>query len=218
MHTALCTFDDRNAAEQARDRLLQAGFARDDVHLQHGHGASDAGEHAVRGNWGGLEREVAVDHRTVERIGAFFTDLFGDDHPHHATYSGAARDGRTVLVVDTHDEAGAQRARAVLEGAQPGHLNLVHRPQHRPLREIVRGGRVAAADADAVRNGAVGRSASWEDSTEERSGRAMAAEETRAAPQADDPREEPVGLRYADQRSEKPAVNRDGLGRTRRDD
>jgi hypothetical protein len=35
MHTALCTFDDRASAEEARDRLVAAGFARHDVHLEH---------------------------------------------------------------------------------------------------------------------------------------------------------------------------------------
>ena len=37
MHTAICTFDDRATAEQAVQRLVQAGFDRDDVHIQHRH-------------------------------------------------------------------------------------------------------------------------------------------------------------------------------------
>jgi hypothetical protein len=35
MHTAICSFEHRDAAERARDRLLQAGFDRRDIHLQH---------------------------------------------------------------------------------------------------------------------------------------------------------------------------------------
>ncbi|MCC2635682.1 MAG: hypothetical protein K0S48_3568, partial [Ramlibacter sp.] len=35
MHTAICTFNDRATAEQAVQRLVQAGFDRDDVHIQH---------------------------------------------------------------------------------------------------------------------------------------------------------------------------------------
>jgi hypothetical protein len=37
MHTAICAFDDRARAEEAKQRLLQAGFARHDVHIEHKH-------------------------------------------------------------------------------------------------------------------------------------------------------------------------------------
>ena len=35
MHTAICTFDDRATAEQAVQRLVQAGFDRDDRQVPH---------------------------------------------------------------------------------------------------------------------------------------------------------------------------------------
>lgn len=59
MHTAICSFDDRAAAEQAVDRLVQSGFDRRDVHLEHQHVTSEGGAGAGD-RWVGLEREVAV--------------------------------------------------------------------------------------------------------------------------------------------------------------
>ena len=37
MHTAICTFDTRTTAEQAVERLVQAGFDRDDIHMEYRH-------------------------------------------------------------------------------------------------------------------------------------------------------------------------------------
>ena len=37
MHTAICTFEDRAAAEQAAQRLVEAGFDRREVHVEHRH-------------------------------------------------------------------------------------------------------------------------------------------------------------------------------------
>lgn len=37
MHTAICAFDDRARADEARQRLLQEGFARHDVRVEEKH-------------------------------------------------------------------------------------------------------------------------------------------------------------------------------------
>jgi hypothetical protein len=42
-----------------------------------------------------------------------------------------------VVVVDAHDEAEAERARKLLVDLEAGELNVVHRPEQRPLRDIV---------------------------------------------------------------------------------
>lgn len=137
MHTAICTFDDAAQAQRAVDRLLQAGFHRDDVHLQmrHSDGSliSDAGS-----TWEGQEREVAVGHRVGEKLG-FFHRLFGlDDAAGHAgTYTRASERGHCVVVVDASSEGDAERAQQILHGMEAGDLNVVRRAGQRPLREIV---------------------------------------------------------------------------------
>ena len=143
MHTAVCTFEDRAEAREAVDRLLEAGFDRDDVHLSHRH--ADGSEMGGEANdaWDGMEREVAMDRSRLTNLGNFFGRLFGKDNAHAGTYSGAVERGLYVVVVDASDEAEASRAQRVLHGMNAADLNMVHRPQHPPLRDIV-GARQAA--------------------------------------------------------------------------
>jgi hypothetical protein len=240
MHTAICSFDDRATAEQARDRLLQTGFDRQDVHLQHGGSpAGDLGDGDPREDpraWDGSEREVAVNRDFVESVAGFFGRLFGSDtHPHHGTYAGAAGRGRFVLVVDAETEGQAQRARDVMHGLQAGDLNVVHRPTQRPLRELL-GVRPATADPkDAIPAAWEDRSSAWQDrsphlpdrspAVPERQpavpDRAMAADDPqRPRAQREDDTQEPVGLRYADQDDlrDRPKRPVDGARHLRRDD
>lgn len=137
MHTTLCAFEDKARAEQARDELLRAGFARHDVHVEHRHAAAEARD--ANDRWDGLEREVAMDRSALSSFGHFFTSLFGRDNPHgHADrYSQRVERGEYVLVVDAHDAAEADRARSILHGLQAGDLDVVHRAEQRPLRDVV---------------------------------------------------------------------------------
>lgn len=138
MHTAVCTFDDRAQAERAVERLVEAGFDRRDVHLEYRH-ADGSPMRQENDAWDGLEREVAVDRRVVERLGDFFGRLFGRDDGagHGGTYVRAVERGHCVVVVDGHSDAEGDRAQAILHGMEARDMNLVHRPEQRPLREIV---------------------------------------------------------------------------------
>jgi hypothetical protein len=141
MHTAICTFDDRANAEQAVERLVQAGFDRADVHLETRH-ADGSPVHEGQGpndRFDGLEREVALDRSVVARLGNFFGRLFAHDQTgeHAGAYSRAVDRGHCVVIVDGHSEAEAERAQNLLHGMEAGDLNLVHRPGQRPLRDIV---------------------------------------------------------------------------------
>jgi hypothetical protein len=131
MHTAICTFEDRAAAEQAADRLVQAGFDRREVHVEHRHadGTPMAEPDA------GTERR---DHDVVGKF-SFFERLFGAGKhaPHAETYSRAVEQGLFVVLVEGRDEAEAQRAQDVLHGLNPSDFTLVHRAGQRPLRDVV---------------------------------------------------------------------------------
>jgi hypothetical protein len=137
MHTTLCAFDDRARAEQARDSLLQSGFALHDVHIEHKHAPAETRD--ANDAWDGQEREIAVDRGVLSNFGHFFASLLGRDNPsgHADTYSQHVERGAYVVVVDADSEADAQRARGVLHGLQAGHMNVVHRQEQRPLRDIV---------------------------------------------------------------------------------
>ncbi len=137
MHTAICAFDDKGRAEQAVDSLVGAGFARHDMHIEHKELRAERPAGSDR--WDGMEREIAVDRGVVSSFGHFFTSLFGRDNPsgHVDTYAQHVERGNYVVVVDAHDTAGAERARTLMHELQAGDVNVVHRPEHPPLRDIV---------------------------------------------------------------------------------
>lgn len=139
MHTAVCTLRDHETAVRAREQLLRAGFDRHQVHLQHRGEDSDlhAGEDS-RG-WQGTDHEIAVDRNMVDRVAGFFVRLFGQDHPegHDRRYGEAVEQGHYVLVVDTDDPEEARRAHLLLHDLQAEDVAVVHRPEHRPLRDLV---------------------------------------------------------------------------------
>jgi hypothetical protein len=145
MHTAICTFENRAQAEQAVERLQQAGFARHDIHLEHRR--ADGSPMEERSNYG---------MGTFE----FFEHLFG--HGEHAVHAGryndAVEQGLFVVMVEHQDEDESSRAQAVLHGLEGRDMNRLHRAGERPLRDLVveRGDRdlersfgTARADMDA---------------------------------------------------------------------
>ncbi|MES3003133.1 MAG: hypothetical protein V4787_20750 [Pseudomonadota bacterium] len=126
MQTLISVFDDRATARRAIERLVEAGFARSELHLQEpdevrpetttASAESDAQDRAVgRMAMNSAEREVAVDRGVLESIGHFFTSLMGKDHKRHAgAYSEAMRRGSSVVVVDAKDDHEAETAAAML--------------------------------------------------------------------------------------------------------
>lgn len=130
MHTAICTFEDRTQAEQAVERLVQAGFARHDIHMEQRHPD-------------GSPMEARRDHDVVGKF-SFFERLFGAGKhaPHAQTYTSALERGLYVVLVEHQDEPEAERAQQVLHGMNPSDLSRVHRAGERPLRDVVaeRGG------------------------------------------------------------------------------
>lgn len=175
MHTAVCTFADRDAAERAVERLLNAGFSRRDVHIQH----REEEESPRSPSLLGVEREIAVGPEVVERIVGFFGDLFGREHPHRDTYSNHVRFGRCVVVVDAMHEPEADRARALMHDMKADHLDVVHRPAQRPLRDLLARTPAHVESPEAVQAAARGRNLDWTDRT------APARVEERAVAQGD---------------------------------
>ena len=137
MHTAICAFDTHEQARDAVAALERAGFARHDLHIEHKNAATEGRDANTR--WDGMEREVAMDPSRLAGLGHFFANLFGrDEHAGHVdTYARHVERGGHVVVVDAHDEAEARRAQDLLRTMQAGDLNLVHRREQQPLREVV---------------------------------------------------------------------------------
>ncbi|HWI79859.1 MAG TPA: YsnF/AvaK domain-containing protein [Ramlibacter sp.] len=111
MQTVIGAFEDRDAAQRAVERLVDAGFYRDDVHVQEGASASATGANRT----GGVDR-TDDEHGMMASIRHFFASLFGDDSPagRSGLYSEAVRRGTSVVVVDARDDDRAERAASVL--------------------------------------------------------------------------------------------------------
>lgn len=192
MHTAICSFDDRARADHAVDRLVQAGFDRRDIHVQHRDGAvsgdGEPGHHSGTERWDSMEREVAVDPGRLAGLGRFFSSLFGTNDTHASSYTEAVERGSYVVVVDAVDETSADHAESVLRDLQGATLTVFHRPTQLPLREIV-----------GTRQGMMPLESAPRESSYEAE-RAMASDrldQKRSSDPRDDPTMSP-GLRYAD--------------------
>jgi len=238
MHTALCAFHDHATAERARDELIRAGFARHDVHLQHSGNAHDLRDDGLEDGTrsemlrerGGVEHEIALDPHVVARVTGFFGRLFGHGHPHRETWDEHIEGGRTVVVVDAHDEVEAQRARTLMQGLESADSTVVHRAEQRPLRDIVADTPMSGTGPLSTQPMAPTRTESWTERTTASTeswpdrnrrveDRATAAEQRPLDLGTTDTDADKVGLRYADKDdADKPMVTRDGMGRTRNDD
>jgi hypothetical protein len=130
MHTAICTFEDRALAQQAVDRLIQAGFDRREVHLEQ--------RHADGTPMGEVDDAERRDHDVKGKF-SFFERLFGGGKhaPHAERYGSAVERGLFVVLVEAATEPEAERAQNVLHGMEARDLNLVHRAGERPLRELI---------------------------------------------------------------------------------
>lgn len=108
MQTVIGAFEDKAQAQRAVDRLVQDGFDRSDVHMEHQDTAADTGVP------GPMDTHHPRHHRGLmgfleELFGQFET--YGDDV---LLYDEAVRRGSCVVVVDAPDEARARRAAACL--------------------------------------------------------------------------------------------------------
>ena len=125
MHTAICTFEDRALAEQAVERLVQSGFDRREVHLEHRH----------------PDGTPMPEQRERDVVGkfSFFERLFGAGKhaPHADRYASAVERGLYVVLVEGRDELEAERAQNVMHGLEAGDVDLVHRAGERPLRDVL---------------------------------------------------------------------------------
>ena len=195
MHTAICAFDNHETAREAIAALERAGF--DDVHEEHKFSAS--GGRPANDGWDAMEREVAVDRGVLSSFGHFFASLLGRDDASGRldTYTKHVASGGHVVVVDAHDDAEARRAGDMLRELKAGELHVLHRPEQRPLREIVAARQAEAATRTSETAQAVGDAASA--SLERDRAMASARVSPTAGPELRDPdAERAPGLRYVD--------------------
>jgi stress response protein YsnF len=119
MQTVVGVFDTVDAAQNARDALLDSGFDASEVRLQANPAAQGSDTLTTTDSTiTGTSRSSTEDEGFMAGIGRFFSDLFGgDDNEHAGHYSEAVRRGSTVVAVTVSDSSRVEQARSTLAAA-----------------------------------------------------------------------------------------------------
>src|SRR6476620_8340171 len=106
MTTILAAFEDRHAAHRAMVELAHAGFARDDLHVEHDVARLRATQHS---------RHIGNDS-VLGSVGRMFADLVQTNVNHHQVdvVTDALERGASVLVARIANPAMADRATTLL--------------------------------------------------------------------------------------------------------
>lgn len=109
-NTVVSVYQDRRAAEQAREGLLISGFPQERIQVATGDTAAMTAE-GEDGSVGG-------------KIVHFFSSLFGaDQHAQHAQHAGDYAEivyrGGAVVIVDAANQDEVDRAQAILQQYEP---------------------------------------------------------------------------------------------------
>jgi uncharacterized protein (TIGR02271 family) len=129
VQTVIGAFDDTATAQRAVERLTQAGFPREDVHLQHEQGSGDLTGQTSLSSTPSTSSTSSTTSIQQPKKGGFFATLFGmgdydDDTARQSpyaeqayTYDEAVRRGSAVVVVDVDSETEADKASSLLHEA-----------------------------------------------------------------------------------------------------
>lgn len=107
MHTVIAAFQNRDQAQRAADLLVQRGFDRSDVHVEH-----------QQGSTGGSSQPPQQPQQREPK--GFFASLFSSDddyQQHGAGWDRAVAGGRCVVIADVEDTQEAQKAVSCLHEA-----------------------------------------------------------------------------------------------------
>ena len=98
----IAAFDRYDEARQATPALVQQGISNDDIQLSASMNAQALDSDGVEV----IGEEPGEDASVAEKIGSFFSKVFGDDAPAHAgRYPEAARRGSTIVTVSLTSES-----------------------------------------------------------------------------------------------------------------
>src|SRR5688500_15376496 len=105
--TIVGLFDNYREAQRAVVSLVESGVAREDIGVTSREYGSYEGD-SYR------EESYRDDEGFGDKIGNFFSNLFGDDREHASRYSEAVTSGGAVVTVDAETDEQASRVEAIL--------------------------------------------------------------------------------------------------------
>lgn len=108
----IAAFDRYDDARQAKAALVQQGIAADDIQLSASMNPDALDSDGVEV----IGEEPREDASVVDKVGSFFSKVFGDDSSKHAgRYPEAARRGSTVVTVTLDDDSQIATVEQVME-------------------------------------------------------------------------------------------------------
>src|SRR5918997_5440106 len=105
--TIVGLFDEYREAQRAVVELVESGIPREDIGITSRDQTSYEGSDSYR-------EDSSHDDGVGDKIGNFFSRLFGDDDEYASHYSEAVGRGGTVVTVDCETDEMADRAEAIL--------------------------------------------------------------------------------------------------------
>src|SRR5215203_2490507 len=106
--TIVGLFDEYREAQRAVVELVENGISREDIGITSRDYMNDEGSDSYRND------SSRDDEGVGDKIGNFFSRLFGDDDEYASHYSEAVGRGGTVVTVDCESDEMADRAEAIL--------------------------------------------------------------------------------------------------------
>lgn len=108
----IAAFDRYAEAEQVKSELLSQGVASDAIQIS----ASSNPETVDSSRVAVIGEEPGEDATVADKLGSFFSKVFGDDSSKHAgRYPEAARRGSTVVTVTLEDESQVSMVEQIME-------------------------------------------------------------------------------------------------------
>src|SRR4028118_2315557 len=116
-HTVVGLFNNRNAAQAAKQELIKKGFSAENIDVSH---RAATGSADIPGTQSATTKSSTTQNSTTQieitdSVGNFFASLFGGDEPTTRNYTPAAGDADAFLTFHTDSDERARQAAGILD-------------------------------------------------------------------------------------------------------
>lgn len=111
-HTVVGLFNNRNAAQAARQELIQKGFTPENIDVSHRAATGSADTNTTQS---ATTKNSTTQIEITDSVGNFFKSLFGGDESTARNYTNAAGDADAILTVHTDSDERARQAAGILD-------------------------------------------------------------------------------------------------------
>jgi uncharacterized protein (TIGR02271 family) len=111
-YTVVGLFNNRNAAQTAKQELIQKGFTAENIDVSHKAATQGAGSAKTQSS---TTQSSTTQIEVTDSVGNFFGSLFGDDQTTASNYTNAAGEADAILTVHADSEEKARQAAEIID-------------------------------------------------------------------------------------------------------